>query len=153
MGAVKAAVADLTASGFEVSIETLGDTRRINPDSIRFDGSKTDLSGMLQSVRSNYEGRNLTDVILLSDGIVNQGISPAYNRYPFKINTLAVGDSVPDLDIRVKDVVNNRIAYLGNEFPVRAEIVANGLTGKTTTVSLKQNGRVIQSQAGSDRSS
>lgn len=146
MGAVKVAVADLAASGFEVSIETLEDSRRIDPDSIRFEGRKTDLSGMLQSVGSNYEGRNLTDVILLSDGIVNQGISPAYNRYPFKINTLAVGDSVPDLDIRVKDVVNNRIAYLGNEFPVRAEIVANGLAGKTTTVSLKQNGRVIQSQ-------
>ena len=146
MGSVKTAVADLTASGFEVSIETLGDAKSVNPDSIRFDGNKTDLSGMLQNVSSNYEGRNLTDVILLSDGIVNQGISPAYNRYPYKVNTLAVGDSVPDLDIRVKDVVNNRIAYLGNEFPVRAEIVANGLAGKTTTVSLKQNGRVIQSQ-------
>jgi hypothetical protein len=59
---------------------------------------------------------------------------------------LAVGDTVPDLDIRIKDVISNRIAYLENEFPIRAEIVANGLAGKSTTVTLKQNGRVIQSQ-------
>jgi hypothetical protein len=57
-----------------------------------------------------------------------------------------VGDSVPELDIRIKDVISNRIAYLGNEFPIRAEIAANGLQGKSTTVSLKQNGRVIESQ-------
>ncbi|WP_439559191.1 VWA domain-containing protein [Dyadobacter sp.] len=147
MKAVAHASAQLAASGFEVGIETLDQqAKQLSADSIRFDKNKTDLTGMLQTIRSNYEGRNLTDVILVSDGIVNQGVSPAYNRFPFRISTLAVGDTVPDLDIRIKDVVNNRIAYLGNEFPIRAEIAANGLAGKSTTVTLKQNGRVIQSQ-------
>ncbi|WAC09488.1 VWA domain-containing protein [Dyadobacter pollutisoli] len=141
------ASADLAASGFEISLETLDKAAKsANPDSVSFNENKTDLSGMLQNVRSNFEGRNLTDVVLLSDGIVNQGISPSYNRYPFRVNALAVGDSVPDLDIRIKDVISNRIAYLGNEFPIRTEIVANGLAGKATTISLKQNGRVIESQ-------
>ncbi|NIJ53183.1 VWA domain-containing protein [Dyadobacter arcticus] len=144
---IQDATAELTESGFEVSVETLEKSAtKSSMDSIRFDQNKTDLSSMLQTIKTNFEGRNLTDVILLSDGIVNQGISPAYNRFPFKISTLAVGDSVPDLDIRIKDVISNRIAYLENEFPIRAEIVANGLTGKSTTIFLKQNGRVIQSQ-------
>ncbi|WP_439583860.1 VWA domain-containing protein [Dyadobacter bucti] len=141
------ASASLESAGFEVSVQTLDKNGKASvPDSIRFDQNKTDLSGLLQTVKSNFEGRNLTDVILLSDGIVNQGISPSYNRFPFKVNTIAVGDTVPDLDIRIKDVINNRIAYLGNEFPIRAEIVANGLAGKSTTITLKQNGRVISSQ-------
>ncbi|MCE7064263.1 VWA domain-containing protein [Dyadobacter sp. CY326] len=145
---VSTAVADLQSAGFEVSVQTLDkDSRSPAPDSIQFNAKRTDLSEMLQTVKTNFEGRNLTDVILLSDGIVNQGISPAYNRFPFKISTLAVGDTVPDLDIRIKDVISNRIAYLGNEFPIRAEIVANGLAGKAATVTLKQNGRVIASQA------
>jgi hypothetical protein len=144
---LKAATNDLEESGFEVSVQTLDKmVKTATADSVRFNQNKTDLSGMLQTVKSNFEGRNLTDVVLLSDGIVNQGISPAYNRFPFKINTLAVGDTVPDLDMRIKDVISNRIAYLENEFPVRAEIVANGLAGKSTTVTLKQNGRVIASQ-------
>jgi hypothetical protein len=147
MKEVANASAQLTSAGFEVSIETLGEqAKQIPADSVRFDKNKTDLSGMLQTIRSNFEGRNLTDVILVSDGIVNEGISPAYNRFPFRVSPLAVGDTVPDLDIRIKDVVNNRIAYLGNEFPLRAEIAANGLAGKSTTVTLKQNGRVVQTQ-------
>jgi hypothetical protein len=147
MKQIAEASADLSASGFEISVETLGKTgKNVEPDSVSFNENKTDLSGMLQAVKSNFEGRNLTDVVLLSDGIVNQGISPSYNRYPFRVNTLAVGDSIPDLDIRIKDVISNRIAYLGNDFPIRAEIVANGLAGKRTTISLKQNGRVIESQ-------
>jgi len=146
-----AAERELSASGFEVSIQTLDKTvKNDDTDStanaVRFDKNKTDLSGLLQTVKSNFEGRNLTDVVLLSDGIVNQGISPTFGRYPFKVSTVAVGDTVPELDIRIKDVVNNRVAYLGNEFPIRAELIANGLSGKATTISLKQNGRIIETQ-------
>jgi hypothetical protein len=147
MKQVSNAVKELESSGFEVSLQTLNkDSRTQIADSVKFDANRTDLSEMLQAVKTNFEGRNLTDVVLLSDGIVNQGISPAYNRFPFRVSTLAVGDTVPDLDIRIKDVISNRIAYLGNEFPIRAEIVANGLAGKSTTITLKQNGRIIASQ-------
>ena len=144
---VTAAAQELTAAGFEVSIQTLDKSVKNNDaDSILFNEKKTDLSGLLQTVKSNFEGRNLTDVVLLSDGIVNQGISPAFGRYPFKVSTIAIGDTVPDLDISIKDVVSNRVAYLGNEFPIRAELVANGLAGKSTTISLKQNGKIIETQ-------
>lgn len=141
------AAQELNAAGYEVSIQTFDKTAEgLNIDSIRFDQRKTDLSGLLQTVKGNFEGRNLTDVILLSDGIVNQGVAPTFNQFPFKVNTIAVGDTIPDLDIRIKDVVNNRVAYLGNDFPIRADIAANGLAGKSTTVSLKQGGRIIATQ-------
>ena len=141
------AAQELNSAGYEVSVQTFDrTTENITIDSIRFDQRKTDLSGLLQTVKGNFEGRNLTDVILLSDGIVNQGAAPTFNQFPFKINTIAVGDTVPVLDIRIKDVVNNRVAYLGNDFPIRADISANGLAGKTTTISLKQGGRIIATQ-------
>lgn len=143
--AIRSAAAELADSGFEVNFQTL-DASSNNADSVRFDKNKTDLSGLLQTVKSNFEGRNLTDVLLLSDGIANQGMSPTFGQYPFRVNTLAVGDTVPELDLRVKDVIANRVAYLGNEFPIRAELVANGLAGKTTTISLKHNGKVIETQ-------
>lgn len=137
----------LSDEGFEVSFQTLNRSAQVaSADSVRFDQNKTDLSALLQNVKNNFEGRNLTDVVLLSDGIVNQGVSPSFNQYPFKVSTLAVGDTVPKLDIRIKDAVHNRIAYLGNDFPIRVEIVANGLAGKSTSVSLKQGGQVIATQ-------
>jgi hypothetical protein len=138
---------ELNSAGYEVSIQTFNKTSEsLGTDSILFNQKKTDLSGLLQTVKSNFEGRNLTDVILLSDGISNQGVSPTFIPFPFKVNTLAVGDTIPELDIRIKDVVNNRVAYLGNDFPIRADIAANGLAGKTTTVSLKQGERIIATQ-------
>lgn len=141
------AAQELNSAGYEVSVQTIDRTaENLTVDSIPFNQRKTDLSALLQTVKSNFEGRNLSDVILLSDGIVNQGAAPTFNEFPFKINTLAVGDTVPVLDIRIKDVVNNRVAYLGNEFPIRADIAANGLAGKTTTVSLKQGGKMIATQ-------
>jgi hypothetical protein len=144
---VMAAAGELADAGFEVSVQTLDKTLpTLHSDSIRFDKRKTDLSGLLQTVKTNFEGRNLTDVVLISDGIVNQGISPVFVNYPFKISTLAVGDTVPDLDLSIKDVINNRVAYLGNDFPVRADVTANGLAGKATTISLKQNGKIIETQ-------
>ncbi|MCF0058039.1 VWA domain-containing protein [Dyadobacter sp. CY356] len=138
---------ELNSAGYEVSIQTFDKAGTgLSADSILFNKNKTDISGLLQTVKSNFEGRNLTDVILLSDGISNQGVSPTFNQFPFKVNTIAVGDTVPDLDIRIKDVVNNRVAYLGNDFPIRVDIAANGLAGKSTTVSLKQGGRIISTQ-------
>jgi hypothetical protein len=138
---------ELISAGYEVSLQTFDNTiKKPDADSVLFNQRKTDLSGLLQTVKGNFEGRNLTDVILLSDGIFNQGLAPTFNPFPFKVNTLAVGDTVPDLDIRIKDVINNRVAYLGNNFPIRADITANGLAGKTTTVSLKQGGRILATQ-------
>jgi hypothetical protein len=144
---ISEASATLSDAGYEVSFQSFdkaGET--LTADSVAFDQNKTDLASLLQTIKSNFEGRNLTDVILLSDGIVNQGVSPAFNQYPFKVSTLAVGDTIQKLDIRIKDVVHNRIAYLGNDFPIRVEIVANGLAGKSTSVSLKQGGQIISTQ-------
>jgi hypothetical protein len=137
----------LIDEGYEVSVQTLSEGKVIvELDSIKFDQSSTDLSSMLSTIRSNFEGQNLTDVILFSDGIVNKGLSPVYNSFPFKVTTVAVGDTIPNKDIQIRSVTANRVAYMGNDFPVRVDITANGLAGGSTTVSLKQNGRVIATQ-------
>jgi hypothetical protein len=144
---VQEASRKLEAEGYEVSIETLNADRPIEQiDSIRFTASTTDLSSLLGSIRSNFEGQNLTDVILLSDGIINQGLSPAFANYPFRVHTVAIGDTVPKRDVLLRNVLANRVAYMGNEFPVQVDIVANGMEGRSTTVSLKQGGRVIATQ-------
>ncbi|MEO6684708.1 MAG: VWA domain-containing protein, partial [Dyadobacter sp.] len=87
---IEAAEKELNDAGYEVSVQTFDKASTgLGTDSIQFNKNKTDLSGLLQTVKSNFEGRNLTDVILLSDGISNQGLSPAFNQFPFKINTIA----------------------------------------------------------------
>ena len=138
----------LTAKGLDVSVRTFGDTVT-NPDltQIPFTRRTTDLSRLLSGIRSDYEGRNLTDVVLVSDGIVNQGISPTFGQYPFAVQTVGLGDTIPKRDIQLKGIVANRIAYLGNQFPVQADVVSNGFGGRSATVMLRQNGKELGRQS------
>ncbi len=141
----------LTAKGLDVSVRTFGDTMASNGESdltqIPFTQRTSDLSGLLSGIRSDYEGRNLTDVVLVTDGIFNQGLSPTFGQYPFAVQTVGLGDTIPKRDIQLKGVVANRIAYLGNQFPVQADVVSNGFQGRSATVVLRQNGRELGRQS------
>jgi len=150
MTALQSLRQQLTDKGMEVTVRTLDDTLTdagTDLTQIPFTRRTTDLSGLLNSVRSDYEGRNLTDVVLVSDGIFNQGLSPTFGQYPFTVNTIGLGDTIPRKDIQLKGVVANRIAYLGNQFPVQAEIVSYGYQGQSATVVLTQGGRELARQS------
>ncbi|WP_234733051.1 vWA domain-containing protein [Tellurirhabdus bombi] len=137
----------LADQGVEVAVQTLGDST-VNGDlnQVKFTQRSTNLSDLLNNIRSNYEGRNLTDVVLVSDGITNQGVSPTFGRYNFGIHTLGVGDTIPKRDIQIRDAVANRLAYLGNQFPVQVDVASYGFQGKSATVVLRQNGRELSRQ-------
>ncbi|QHT69619.1 VWA domain-containing protein [Rhodocytophaga rosea] len=109
-----------------------------------FTGNSTNLSQMLSNIQSNYLNRNLAGVVLVSDGIYNQGSSPEYLPYNFPIYPVALGDTIPKRDLNLKTLYFNKITYLGNKFPVVAEVHSTGYAGKLAAVSLKQNGKVIE---------
>lgn len=138
---------EIESKGASVEIKTFNeDTDNKDIDGIKFGQKTSDLSGLLASVKNNYEGRNLTDVILVSDGIANAGISPTYGKYNFNVHSIGLGDTTLKKDIKLNAVYTNRIAYLSNKFPVQAEISSYGFEGKSTTVLLKQGGKVLDKQ-------
>jgi hypothetical protein len=57
-------------------------------------------------------------VVLMSDGIYNAGISPLYSTFNFPVYTLGIGDTLQHVDVAIKNVSYNKIAYEGNKFPV-----------------------------------
>ncbi|GAB4336284.1 MAG: hypothetical protein OHK0038_14460 [Flammeovirgaceae bacterium] len=133
--------------GYEVIVQTICTKNIIqNIDSLRFAGKQTDLSGSLKLIQAQQENKNLAGVILVSDGIYNQGVSPLYMPLNMKIFTVGIGDTLPQNDIQLKAVSANKIAYLGNKFPIVVEISNNGFKGKETQINLLQNGKVLQSQ-------
>ncbi|WP_266366943.1 VWA domain-containing protein [Tellurirhabdus rosea] len=147
LSALEQVRSELSAEGIEVAVQTLGDSAvSENLSAITFNSRSTNLSELLNTIRSNYEGRNLTDVVLVSDGIVNQGVSPTFGRYNFAIHSVGLGDTIPKRDVLLKDAISNKIAYLGNQFPVQADVSSYGFQGKTATVVLRQNGREVGRQ-------
>ncbi|GGD49045.1 hypothetical protein GCM10011514_11500 [Emticicia aquatilis] len=137
----------IEAKGASVEIQSLDEeTDNQNISDIKFTKKRSDLSQMLANIKSSYEGRNLTDVILVSDGIANEGISPTYGKYNFNIHAVGLGDTTQKRDVKLNAIYANRIAYLSNKFPIQAEVSSYGFQGKSTTVLLKQAGNVVDKQ-------
>jgi hypothetical protein len=136
----------LIEKGFEVEIASFSEnTKQI--DSIKYNQSTSNLSAILQNFKSKNEGRNISDIVFVSDGINNQGIAPSSLKYAFPINTIGIGDTTSKKDLILKSIIANKIAYLKNDFIVQAEILATGFNGKAAIVNLSQNNKTIQSKS------
>ncbi|MEJ8755988.1 vWA domain-containing protein [Pontibacter sp. H259] len=141
---LQAILTKLQDAGYETEIRTLSDTTKPETlEQLQFGVPATNLSQLLQNIRNDFTTQNLAGVVLLSDGIVNQGISPTYANYNYSIYPVAVGDTVPKKDIVLASLRYNKVTYSGNRFPLEAELEQQGFGGKTVAVTLKENGKAI----------
>ena len=105
---------------------------------------QTDLGALLDAVHPEDAA-----VVLASDGINNHGQNPATvaERLGMPVYTIALGDTTPRRDAAVANVRHNRIAYLGNTFPVEITVGARRLQGKSAQLTVVDGrGRNVASQ-------
>jgi hypothetical protein len=69
-----------------------------------------------------------------------------YANYNFPVYTLGIGDTTQRSDLSIKNISYNKIAYQGNKFPLRVEVLVRGLPDKNVHVSLLQRGNVLDRQ-------
>ncbi len=112
-------------------------------EQVKFDHPSSDLGQLIRGIQNDYENRNLDKIVLISDGIHNQGISPNYQVYGNPVYTMALGDTTPQKDVKLLAVLANKVAYLGNQFPVAAEIENVGYTQGPIRAFLTQNGQIL----------
>jgi hypothetical protein len=137
----------LAEASIESSIQTFDHTALdTSKDSLLFHYPSSNLSRLLLDIQSNYENRNLAGVILVSDGIYNQGASPDFARYNFPLYTAGLGDTVPKVDLNLKALSYNKLSYKNNKFPIQAEIHNKGFAGQTTQIVLKQGSKIIETK-------
>ena len=135
----------LSDQGYDVKLRTLsGEVSTIND--IKFDHETSNLSSYIADLPEQYNAKDLSLAVLISDGIYNQGISPDYKNFRIPVHTLGVGDTIPKKDVILKNVRYNKIAYLDNQFPIEAEILQNGFKGVSAAVKLRKNGQVVQTK-------
>ena len=130
----------LREKGYEVRTTDLQGQEIETPE---FDSPMSDLSGALKKISNRYESNQVGGVILASDGIYNEGISPLYSTYNFPLYTIGIGDTTQRTDVMIKDIAYNKIVYQGNKFPLRVEVMAKNLPDQDITVSLSQRGKIL----------
>jgi hypothetical protein len=115
-----------------------------NGDQLRFNENSSNLNEMLKGVQNDYESRNLSRVLLFSDGLYNLGNNPAFHPYNFQISTIGLGDTTQRPDLNLNALLYNKIAYEGNKFPMIAELFSYNLAGETITLQLEKNNTVLE---------
>ena len=126
--------------GYDVVLKDLSNNEIEN---VEFSRRSSDLAAGIRGITTEYEGKNLAGIVLVSDGIYNNGASPLYTPSRVPVFTVGMGDTVSRADLILKNVSYNKITYQGNKFPVRADVVVQGLSGQQVIVFVFRNGKVI----------
>lgn len=118
-------------------------------DSLTFNEKQTDISALFEEIETRYSNRNLGAVILASDGLYNKGSNPVFTSDKLKIPVyaIALGDTTIKKDVILTKVEHNRLAYLGNEFPMEIVVNSKQLKGKTSTLTITKGATTLFSQA------
>jgi len=117
----------------------------MNPDSLDFDRTGTNLSQALEEVEDLYQNQNLGAIIMLSDGISTEGKNPLFTVGGMKqpLYTVLVGDTTPQRDLLIKNALYNEIAYMNNEIPIRVKVRSNGFNQANVSVTLNGHGKKL----------
>ena len=113
---------------------------------LTFTDQYTNISNALTTLQRQYYKRNVGAVILLSDGIVNQGVNPELEieNYPFPIYSVTLGDTVSYPSMTIKDVRYNKTVVANMMFPLRVTANATNCKGEDMNVIVKMDGNEVE---------
>jgi hypothetical protein len=130
-------------SGYEVKWKDLNGNEIT---SIAANEPTSDLNKGIQNVVNEFEGRNLAGVILVSDGIYNAGASPLYTPVRVPVYSVGLGDTTLRVDLILKNVAFNKVTYQGNKFPLKAQVLMQGIGNQEISVSVIKDGKTLSNE-------
>lgn len=113
---------------------------------LSFGNQYTNISAALSTISRQFYKKNVGAVLLLSDGIVNQGVNPelSIENYPFPIYAVTLGDTVAYPGMTIKDVRYNKTVQANMLFPLRVTANATNFKGSDMNVIVKMDGAEVE---------
>ncbi|HKR06374.1 MAG TPA: hypothetical protein VJY62_17195 [Bacteroidia bacterium] len=137
-------MSDELKKNYDVRTFSFGDKVQ---DKISFDFSEkqTDISKLFRELSLKFANRNVGAVILASDGLYNTGSNPLYSNEQLKapVYSIALGDTTVKKDILISRVNHNRVAFLGNTFPLEVIIDAKQCSGEKAELTVEKDSAVL----------
>lgn len=144
-------LSDELSSKYEVRKFSFGDfiTEQNSFDSLGFDEKTTNIASFIEELQTRFANKNVGALILASDGLYNKGAHPVYasEKIKYPIYTIALGDTTIKKDLVLAKIEHNKVAYLGNKFPLQLNISAQKLKGQVTTVTIHKADKLLFSQS------
>ena len=113
-----------------------------------FNGKQTDISAALRRLNDRFVNQNIGALVLVTDGLYNQGTDPQYEAKTIKTNiyTIALGDTVPKRDLLIANINYNKTAFLGNDFELEVLAEAYQSKGENMHITVTEDGRPVYAQ-------
>lgn len=130
-----------------VDVEVYGLEKEIKKlDSLSFETSVTNVSAAIKELSTQSASEHHVATVLVSDGVVNQGIGLDHIVSRKPVFTLGIGDTTEKKDVAITELFVNESTYKGNEFPLQTSILAKGYKGKSAKVKFIVDGKVVKEE-------
>lgn len=115
-------------------------------DKINFRQSQTNFAGIIEHIRQNNS--KINSVVILSDGIITDGIDPTYQaeKLQVPIFTIGIGDSSQKKDILIYNLLHNQVIYTDKPTTIEIAVKNFGFENKSTRVSFFEESKFIVSK-------
>ncbi len=125
------------------------DAAEVPPDStLRYSANETNLAEALKTVQAEFADANLAAAVVLSDGIITAGATPAYiaGQLQVPVHTVVIGDTVPPRDSWLDAVLYNDVSYVGTETPIQVRVRSRGLAPTQAQLTLLKGATPVGQQ-------
>ena len=134
---------DKTKKKFDTEVYSF-DQKVYDSLKLDFSGVRTNITECLKFINNENFNRNVGAVVLVSDGIFNEGMNPAYSgSFPFHVYTIGLGDTTSYMDIKIKSVQTNSYIFYGDIFPVEVVVSAQKLKDKNFTLTIRNGNKIL----------
>jgi hypothetical protein len=118
-------------------------------ESITGTDRRSNYGQLLKTLKNNYINKNIGAMIVLGDGIYNQGQNPENltSGLRFPVYSLGVGDTTHRTDAWIRNVKTNKVAFLKNKFPVEIELKFSNLKDQIASIEIENDQKQIYSSS------
>jgi hypothetical protein len=110
-----------------------------------FKDKNTNISAIFDEISGVYAFQNVGALVLLTDGIYNQGSNPYYKaqQVKFPVHTVGLGNPEMQTDLSIAGINHNSKTFKGNLFPVEVKVAATQLAGKRTMLTVADKEKTL----------
>ncbi len=132
----------------DVQILSFGDHLQFNPDSIRFHDFKTNAENIFSYPATILGNKPISTMLLISDGIFNDGIHPVSlaENIDFPVYVLGTSDTTAYRDLAIKNVLHNKQVYIGNDFIIEVLLQSKDIKNEKIKISISENNQEISAK-------
>lgn len=145
-GQFQQTVKDRFADDYQLEFWSFGE-KVANTDVFTGTDRRSDYGQVVKSLKNNYINKNIGAMLIIGDGIYNQGQNPEnlVSGLRFPVYSVGVGDTTRKTDALIRNVKTNKLTFLKNKFPVEIEMKFSKLKSKMAYIDIENNGRSVYS--------